>query len=327
MVTAVQCPTPDNPKNGKAIYTSVSYNSVVSYECRYGYTIVGESSRRCGADKKWSGSLPQCKEINCGHPGTLYNGWLENTETGFGLGASVIFRCHQEMMLIGNSSTVCQIDGRWRYAPPLCLAPCVVPTVSQGIVEPIEVEVDQQNATVTAPAVINNYGSIKVRHGTILEVICDTHYEFPINSLSPPTCNNGTWSTIPRCVPARCKTLPKSPKYGMVISPKTEHGMKARFRCKDGFALSTVQGKPITNSTEHVLTCSFGNWSGETPVCLEVYCQFPGYIPHGKVLLIGNMGLYDYRPYVKKVINNKQIMYDCDKGYVLENGAVSFNSN
>lgn len=35
------------------------------------------------------------------------------------------------------------------------------------------------------------------------------------------------------------------------------------------------------------------------------------------------MGLYDYRPYVKKVINNKQIMYDCDKGYVLENGPVS----
>lgn len=32
------------------------------------------------------------------------------------------------------------------------------------------------------------------------------------------------------------------------------------------------------------------------------------------------MGLYDYRPYVKKIVNNKQIMYDCDKGYVLEEG-------
>lgn len=80
-----------------------------------------------------------CKEINCGHPGTLYNGWLENTEAGFGLGASIIFRCHGEMLLVGNTSTVCQIDGRWRYQLPLCLAPCVVPTVSQGIVVPIEV--------------------------------------------------------------------------------------------------------------------------------------------------------------------------------------------
>jgi hypothetical protein len=139
VVTAVQCPLPDNPRNGKAIYTSVSYNSVVSYECQYGYTLVGESSRRCGADKKWSGSLPQCREINCGHPGTLYNGWLEQGEVGFGLGARIIFRCQPEMMLVGNSSTVCQIDGKWRNPLPLCLAPCVVPTVSQGIVVPIEV--------------------------------------------------------------------------------------------------------------------------------------------------------------------------------------------
>lgn len=37
-------------------------------------------------------------------------------------------------------------------------------------------------------------------------------------------------------------------------------------------------------------------------------------------MLVGNMGLYDYRPYVRKVTNNKQIMYDCDRGYVLAEG-------
>ena len=64
VVTAVQCLTPENPKNGRAIYTSCSYNSVVSYECRYGFTLVGESSRRCGADRKWSGGIPVCKGKN-----------------------------------------------------------------------------------------------------------------------------------------------------------------------------------------------------------------------------------------------------------------------
>lgn len=34
---------------------------------------------------------------------------------------------------------------------------------------------------------------------------------------------------------------------------------------------------------------------------ITVYCPFPGYLENGKVLLVGNMGLYDYRPYVKKV--------------------------
>lgn len=61
MVTSVVCPTPENPKNGKATYTTLAYNSVVSYECRYGYTLVGESSSRCGASAKWSGTVPSCK--------------------------------------------------------------------------------------------------------------------------------------------------------------------------------------------------------------------------------------------------------------------------
>ena len=31
----------------------------------------------------------------------------------------------------------------------------------------------------------------------------------------------------------------------------------------------------------------------------EVYCPFPGFIDRGKILLIGSMGLYEYRPYVR----------------------------
>lgn len=233
VVTSVVCPIPESPKNGKAIYTSLSYNSIVSYECRYGYTLVNESSRRCGADRKWSGTLPSCKEINCGAPGVLFNGWLENIDAGTGLGASIIFRCQPGMLLIGNSSTVCQIDGRWRYPTPECLgnlttevsiqidqltnalsfvAPCVIPTVAQGTVIAMEKEVDPNattSATPTLPPTSN-----QVIHGTTLEVVCEDHYEFPITSSSPPTCLNGTWSIIPRCTPARCKGLPKPPKFG-----------------------------------------------------------------------------------------------------------------
>lgn len=61
MVTQVQCPPPEAPRHGKAVYTSCAYNSVVSYECKYGYRLVGDATRRCGADKKWSGLQPMCK--------------------------------------------------------------------------------------------------------------------------------------------------------------------------------------------------------------------------------------------------------------------------
>lgn len=77
--------------------------------------------------------------------------------------------------------------------------------------------------------------------------------------------------------------------------------MKARFKCKDGFNLTGPGGKEVIDENEYVLTCAFGNWTGTTPACQELFCAFPGYVEHGKILLIGNMGLYDYRPYVKKV--------------------------
>ncbi|XP_008485674.1 protein lev-9-like [Diaphorina citri] len=76
--------------------------------------------------------MPKCQEINCAHPGPIHNGWIENIESGTGLGASLIFRCHSNMIMLGNSSSVCQSDGTWRYPPPLCMAPCVVPAISHA---------------------------------------------------------------------------------------------------------------------------------------------------------------------------------------------------
>ncbi|XP_034950831.1 uncharacterized protein Hasp [Chelonus insularis] len=301
--TPAQCPLPENPRNGKAVYTSHAYNAIVSYECRHGYVLRGNNTRVCQADRKWSGQAPVCEEINCGLPGILYNGWIENIESGTGLGASIIFRCKEHMKLAGNTSSVCENDGKWRYPLPQCLAPCIIPEIEKGSISIASHEVNHiNNVTV-------------VEHGERLNVHCIDNYEFAANN-TPVMCNNGTWTIIPTCSPARCKQMPRAPKNGMVIAPKMNHGMRAIFKCKDGFTL--VGGGP-DNSSMYV-ECNYGTWIGEIPHCEEVYCAFPGYVKNGKVLLVGNMGVYDYRPYVKKVPNNKQIMYDCDKGYVLDEG-------
>ena len=34
IIIVVQCDIPDNPINGKALYTATAYKSVVSYECK-----------------------------------------------------------------------------------------------------------------------------------------------------------------------------------------------------------------------------------------------------------------------------------------------------
>jgi len=60
-------------------------------------------------------------------------------------------------------------------------------------------------------------------------------------------------------VAARCKQPPKAPKNGLVIAPKTDHGMKARFACRDGFQMV---GNPV-------IECKYGKWIGEPPICEE----------------------------------------------------------
>ena len=51
---------------------------------------------------------PKCKEINCGSPGRLPNGWLEGARMN--LGDVVNFKCVDGMKFEGESlSTTCQV--------------------------------------------------------------------------------------------------------------------------------------------------------------------------------------------------------------------------
>merc|ERR1719192_2077422 len=290
----VQCDIPDNPINGKALYTATAYKSVVSYECKYGYMIIGEDTRTCGEDRQWTGKAPECREINCGPPGGghLPNGWLEGSQST--LHKVITFRCEEGMKFEGDSHrTTCQADGKWSHPLPKCLAPCIIPEIEFGEVA---------NLTVGK----------KLPHGTEITVNCRENYEVTGGSGAPLVCNNGTWSQVARCVPARCKSMPDPPGNGMIVVPKTGHGERGLYQCKDGYVLKG------SNTT----TCLYGVWEGLTPTCAEVYCPWPGYLEGGKVLLVGNMGLYDYRPYVKRIKNDRQIIFVCDKGFKLALGSV-----
>ena len=47
--------------------------------------------------------------------------------------------------------------------------------------------------------------------------------------------------------------------------------------------------------------------SSNTLFVISVFCPFPGFVENGKVLLVGSMGLYEYRPYVRKIRNNRPL--------------------
>ena len=90
--------------------------------------------------------------------------------------------------------------------------------------------------------------------------------------------------------------------------PNTRHGGLGLFQCKDGFLL---KGQNTTR-------CDFGNWTGESPRCELVYCNFPGYIIDGKVsntlfrnkMLVPMVGTVLY---LMLLINATKFSYFCNK--------------
>jgi len=48
--------------------------------------------------------------------------------------------------------------------------------------------------------------------------------------------------------------------------------------------------------------------------CLD-YCEYPGEIRHGQILLVGVTGKFEYRNYIKKVVHSEKIEYHCGKEF------------
>ncbi|XP_055328022.1 sushi, von Willebrand factor type A, EGF and pentraxin domain-containing protein 1-like isoform X2 [Paramacrobiotus metropolitanus] len=285
---AVECARPADPYNGFAIITSLKYESTVIYTCKPGYQLVKSEERRCLANQTWSGPEPKCEVINCGPPPPINNGGYNGSSTTYN---SVIFYfCNKGMKFGGTANSAkCQADGKWSHAPPKCYASCIIPYIENG------------NA--------NGSPGEYISHGDVLNVSCLSKYELAYSTISPK-CFNGSLLHIPTCQPASCKTPPPSPRQGFVIAPKTDHGMKARFACNKGYRI--VGGDTVM--------CDYGNWTGEAPICQEVYCPWPGKLGNGTVYLVGAMGSYEYYSYIKTVVQDRQIRYECSKGYFLHGG-------
>lgn len=223
------------------------------------------------------------------------------------------------MKFVGqHNESICLETGSWSNALPECLAPCIIPPIIKAkaiySIEPMKQFGKLSNDTrmrVVAPGT-------QVSHGSRLDFTCESDHEpdEQINDedlIEAPVCNNRTWSSIPNCKPSSCKLSPQSPKNGRVSMLSIEHGSEGYIRCMDGFRLVG----------DAIITCVKGNWTTINSTCVEIHCGFPGVIEHGRVLLVGLTGMYEYKPYIKRISNNRQIAYECDSGYRASEGAPS----
>uniref|UniRef100_A0A8C7ZCR0 CUB and Sushi multiple domains 3b n=1 Tax=Oryzias sinensis TaxID=183150 RepID=A0A8C7ZCR0_9TELE len=248
---AGHCGIPEGIVNGQVIGENFGYRDTVVYQCLPGFRLIGSSVRICLQDNQWSGQLPICIPISCGHPGSpIYGRTVGN---GYNLNNVVSFVCNRGYEMEGPAHAQCQANRQWNHPPPTCkdiAGSCGDPGIpAQGSREQTDFKIRSK-----------------------VHFTCSEGYEL-IGSSERMCFPNGTWSgTQPFCKPVQCGN-PGTPSNGRVFRlDGTTFSHSVIYSCMDGYILTG----PTTR-----LCQANGTWSGTQPNCTMINCGDPGVPANG----------------------------------------------
>ncbi|XP_064387176.1 uncharacterized protein LOC135335578 [Halichondria panicea] len=127
----IDCGSLDTPSNG-AVDTSsgTTFMMTATYTCNTGYTLVGDTTRTCGADGEWSPIAPVCNPVDCMGLTNPIDGMITLTTTTFESIAT--YSCNTGLSLSGEATRTCQATGVWTGLAPTCVAPSITATVTSS---------------------------------------------------------------------------------------------------------------------------------------------------------------------------------------------------
>ncbi|KAG8450944.1 hypothetical protein GDO86_003286 [Hymenochirus boettgeri] len=264
------------------IFTAPDFlcGSEVIYSCDEGYKMISKkNSAVCQADGKWSNTPPICEAAICLAPDPITNGIYSPVKDEYRYQDAVLYKCNQNLVLIGEPSLTCLATGEWNEKPPFCKdVECSKPIVQNS----------EKESGFQGPYYYNAAVSFKCNEG------------FMMNGSAHITCSteNEWMPSVPQCL-RFCYSPPL--KYGKLTE---EYAEKTTF-----FAGSTVKyvclpGYSRSSNTEATMIClETSRWSSTDTACKPIPCKDPEEIKHGKIVTKG--------PYVYNV----RVEFNCDEGY------------
>ena len=253
----VKCSYPKRILNGRVSYMSVTYDSVITYTCDKGYTLVGKAERRCEATGFWSDLQPSCHIVRCPEPkrALFKNGYIVGS--AYMYNSIVTYKCSVGYVLQGESRHQCLSTGEWNSTLPRCIP------VDCG--QPLEIA----NALIQVSSTV---------YRAVAEYQCNRGYN--IRGAVFHTCSlNGRWSgQLTSCEKVTCP-VPVDIDNGFYEGENFTFMAEIKYQCKEKYAL---EGDSIQSCDES------GRWSGTTPQCRAKKCPPPDRSASDHLLMSGD---------------------------------------
>eukprot|EP00062_Callorhinchus_milii_P016178 gi/632967218/ref/XP_007899854.1/ PREDICTED: CUB and sushi domain-containing protein 3 [Callorhinchus milii] len=338
---AGHCGVPEPIVNGQVVGENYGYRDTVVYQCNPGFRLIGSSVRICQQDHNWSGQLPTCVPISCGHPGNPIYG--KTSGNGFNLNDIVSFSCNTGYVMEGTSRAQCQTNRQWSNSAPMCrVVNCSDPGIPGNSIR--ESKIEHGNFTYNSMVFYDCNPGYFLFGSSVLTCQSNGYWDKPLPECTLVDCShpgippnvilsgdkftfgatihyscvgkrllmgpsmrscqmNGHWSgSIPHC---------SGDAAGMCGDPgPPAHGFRneSDFRIKSAVHFTCPTGYILHGSVKR--TClPNSTWSGRQPECKAVNCGNPGTAANGRVFRI------DGTTY------SNSVTYSCLEGYLLTGSA------